>query len=1100
MRRNRCLGAALALACLLAGLIPTARAADEAGWPTISSGVGPKGMDFVDANHGWVVGAAGNVDRTIDGGATWTRHWSGTRSTLLAIDFVDGQYGWAVGADSTVVTTRDGGLTWTPQVARVTSSYPWLPRFTDVSFIDRDRGWLVTQYAALATIDGGRSWSLVIDNAESARYSLSAVEFVDQAHGWISAMQSSGPVVLRTVDGGQTWTPTGAGQSSGIYEGAIDFLDTMNGWVVGNYGIRVTHDGGVTWRRAEARSGPNTVDLIAVSFADALHGFAVGNHMFRTDDGGVNWVEMATPVPHGTGVVATDAGHVRITADANIVLTSDDGGQTWVTRRVAATTDQDLNGVHFVDQQHGWVVGDGGVIRGTVDGGLTWVDQVSGTTEKLRDVTFTDLLHGAAVGGDDDPPQSRDGVILTTADGGATWTRRAPATPDPPQFWKVFFLDAAHGWVAGDGGLQATSDGGQTWTRLGQFLYVRDVQFVDLQHGFVVMNAKVLVTTDGGLTWTTRDPFANLGSSVGGGALVAVQFLDLLHGWTAGGGRVLRTVDGGLTWTAPAIDFGQGIKAMSFPSATDGWIVGGTGVAMGTHDGGQTWRRVLTSVAEVFKTDPSTTFGPLFGLSFTDVDHGWAVGWKGSVLTVSTRDQVEAAILVDRELVEYKAGQPATLTVDVHARIGFEPAAGTPTPPAATPTGQVEVSRAGVVVGTLPLVDGIARWTTAPLVPGPQLFTARYLGDARYGPTPPFALWLSPTRPVLGWGYNGVGPLGTGTTTHSPVPVVAAVPFPGVASAWYNRIVEAAAGGFHSLTLAENGILYASGWNNFGQLGLGDTRDRLTPVRVIDFASVRNAAGGAFHSLAVTTDGKVWAWGWNGYGELGTPAGSNPTLPAEVVGLTDVATVAAGAVHSLALKADGTVWAWGWNGLGQLGDGTTTSRSAPVRVSGLTDVVAIAAGSHHSLAVKADGSVWAWGWNVQGQLGDGTTVDRNVPVRISGLSARSVSAGAYHSLAVRPDGTVAAWGWNGVGQLGDGTTVNRLRPVTAVGVSGTTAVAAGSYHSLALDSSGSVRSWGWNYFGQLGNGTTADRAQAALVPGLAGEGVLAAGSVHSLAM
>jgi alpha-tubulin suppressor-like RCC1 family protein len=535
----------------------------------------------------------------------------------------------------------------------------------------------------------------------------------------------------------------------------------------------------------------------------------------------------------------------------------------------------------------------------------------------------------------------------------------------------------------------------------------------------------------------------------------------------------------------------QRLKALAMPTASDGWIVTGSGFAMGTRDGGQTWQRVLTSAGDTWKFDPPKTPIPLFSLSFADATHGWAVGGRGSVLRVSVLDQAEVALGSDPNSQDVEAGDSVVLTVDAHARSG--PAVG-------TPTGMVEFSKAGVVLGTVALSGGVARLTSAPLPPGPQLFTARYLGDARFAATPPVALWLSPTRPVLGWGYNGVGPLGTGTTTNSPGPVAAAVPFPGLASAWYNQIIQAAGGGFHSLTLAENGILYASGWNHFGQLGLGDTVDRLTPLRVIDFASVRNAAGGAFHSLAVTTDGKVWAWGWNGYGELGTAAGSDPLRPAEVVGLDDVAVVAAGAVHSLALEGDGTVWAWGWNGVGQLGDGTTTSRSAPVRVPGLTGVVAIAAGSHHSLAVKADGSVWAWGWNVQGQLGDGTTVDRHVPVQIAGLTARSVAAGAYHSLAVRPDGSVAAWGWNGVGQLGDGTTVNRLRPVTAVGLTGATTVAAGSYHSLALDGTGTVRAWGWNYFGQLGDGSTVDRWRATPVPGTTGQGVLAAGSVHSLAM
>jgi alpha-tubulin suppressor-like RCC1 family protein len=41
-----------------------------------------------------------------------------------------------------------------------------------------------------------------------------------------------------------------------------------------------------------------------------------------------------------------------------------------------------------------------------------------------------------------------------------------------------------------------------------------------------------------------------------------------------------------------------------------------------------------------------------------------------------------------------------------------------------------------------------------------------------------------------------------------------------------------AAGGWHSLALTESGEVYAWGSNGHGQLGLGDTNNRLTPTEV----------------------------------------------------------------------------------------------------------------------------------------------------------------------------------------------------------------------------------------------------------------------------
>ena len=67
----------------------------------------------------------------------------------------------------------------------------------------------------------------------------------------------------------------------------------------------------------------------------------------------------------------------------------------------------------------------------------------------------------------------------------------------------------------------------------------------------------------------------------------------------------------------------------------------------------------------------------------------------------------------------------------------------------------------------------------------------------------------------------------TGASTASPSSFLARVDLPG-------RIVAIAAGD-HSLALTDTGTLYAWGWNEFGQLGLGDQETRSTPTRLPAF-------------------------------------------------------------------------------------------------------------------------------------------------------------------------------------------------------------------------------------------------------------------------
>jgi len=368
-----------------------------------------------------------------------------------------------------------------------------------------------------------------------------------------------------------------------------------------------------------------------------------------------------------------------------------------------------------------------------------------------------------------------------------------------------------------------------------------------------------------------------------------------------------------------------------------------------------------------------------------------------------------------------------------------------------------------------------------------------------------------------GWGYNGYGQLGDGTTTNRLTPVQVSGLSTAIAAGWN-----------HSLAVKSDGTVWGWGYNGYGQLGNGTTTNSSTPVPVCatppaicpgsGLSGMTAIAAGLDHSLALKSDGTVWAWGYNAYGQLGDGTTINRHTPVQVSGLSGVTAIAAGWAHSLAVKSDGTAWAWGYNGYGQLGDSTTINRLTPVQVCDttcpgpLSGVTAIAAGQYHSLAVKSsDGTVWGWGWNGYGQLGNGTTTNSSTPVQVSGFSIGSgvttIAAGSAHNLAVKSDGTAWAWGYNGNGQLGDGTTINRHTPVqvcdtTCPGrLSGVTAIAAGGIHSLAVKSSDrTVWAWGYNGYGQLGDGTTTNRLTPVQVSGLSGVTAIAGGQYHSLAL
>src|SRR5579885_1475446 len=83
----------------------------------------------------------------------------------------------------------------------------------------------------------------------------------------------------------------------------------------------------------------------------------------------------------------------------------------------------------------------------------------------------------------------------------------------------------------------------------------------------------------------------------------------------------------------------------------------------------------------------------------------------------------------------------------------------------------------------------------------------------------------------------------------------------------------------------KNGHLFVSGWNQYGQLGVGDKTDRNQFVEVpIPPGATRwtLVAGGARHAIAVADSDKLYAWGSNRYGQLGTGTMGEVVIPTRI--------------------------------------------------------------------------------------------------------------------------------------------------------------------------------------------------------------------------
>jgi len=268
------------------------------------------------------------------------------------------------------------------------------------------------------------------------------------------------------------------------------------------------------------------------------------------------------------------------------------------------------------------------------------------------------------------------------------------------------------------------------------------------------------------------------------------------------------------------------------------------------------------------------------------------------------------------------------------------------------------------------------------------------------------------------------------------------------------------------------------------------------------------------HTLILKSDHTLWATGTNNYGQLGDSTQTKRSSP--VLVMSDVSSMSAGNQYSMIVKNNGSLWACGNNTEGQLGDGTSyTFRTIPIQILttggslkfmgtstcgplGATwiDIVSpaywsdvgiaftpteIATGvasvsaslQDHVLYTKTDGSLWSFGVNTNGDLFDGTTTNKNVPIQVLGVGSSLASAGGWHSLVLKSDGSLWGAGTNSAGQLGNGTNTNSAVPIQMM--TGVSAVSAGGYHSMMIKTDGSLWGVGENDDGELGDGTTTNR-------------------------
>jgi len=599
----------------------------QPAWTKISptpTSIGLQDITFSDSNKGWILGSAGDLFRTQNGGETWDESKVDVLGLYNSISMLDSTIGIIAGINGTILKTTNGGINWTSVLS------PVLFNIEHVQFANTETVWAWGFSGLLKSTDRGDSWE-IIDGISD----ISDIFIFDVNRIWVS----KGPTILKSTNGLATYTTLPSPELSSFY-----FSDSLRGWGCGLNGVVYkTTDGGNSWTMKTVHTSAPQPKARNISFSDSVTGLVVFNFpaqsttqgtyparflTYRTTDGGLNW-NFVNFNQHGTNNISSlfnrKGYNSFLLATDGKIFKSMNYGSDWslINKGVLDYTQM----VKFHTEQHGYAFTSSELFK-TEDGGVNW-DTVYSEPHNIPNHWLTSCqipnistiwIQKLSYSGANFSHQ-----LIRSGDGGVSWQVKTDITEFNGNggIGKTFFLDSLQGWKTANRifAIDKTTNGGKTW--INQYVYLstdqtkfRDIRFSDPQNGWAVGDrGTIFKTTNSGINWVAQLNITTKGIN-------SVYFINPQIGWLAGDSMFFKTTNGGNNWESVSVNQDLNYGKLYFIDQLTGFVF--SEGLLKTTDGGTTW----------YNQDFLNTNNSVSSVFFLNSNLGWASG--KSILKTTT--------------------------------------------------------------------------------------------------------------------------------------------------------------------------------------------------------------------------------------------------------------------------------------------------------------------------------------------------------------------------------------------------------------------------------------------------------------------------------